>query len=115
MVFALTISGIAAPPSKTTHFSSPLARKEAFESLKPGDKVALVCTQCQSVNVQTVQDKADAMKLCKEGDSITCPSCKKTLKIVRQGVPGKNATPSTKVVYVNEKGEECMFIAKLNE
>lgn len=115
MVFAMAISGIAAPPSKTTRFSSPLASKEAFESLKSGDKVALVCTQCQTVSVQTISDKADAMKLCKEGESVTCPSCKKTMKIVRRGVPGKNSTPSTKVVYVNEKGEECMFVAKLNE
>ena len=117
--FLILITGaalFAGPPGKSINSShSALQTPEAFQALKPGDKVAIVCNECQSVTIKTIEQKSDAMKLCKEGDSVTCPSCKKTLKVVRRGPPGHSGTETTKVVYVNEKGEECMFITKVTD
>ena len=39
-------------------------------------------------------------------------SCKTTVKLVTRGAP-KNQTTSREVKFVNEKGEECFFIAKV--
>ncbi len=42
------------------------------------------------------------------------PACKKKVKVVMKGPP-KNSSIERQVTYVNEKGEECMFIAKVSE
>lgn len=117
--FFILASGVAlfaAPPSKSNNYTrSAIQTTEAFQDIKPGEKVAIVCKECQSLTVTTIAQKADAMKLCKEGDSVTCPSCKKTVRIVRRGPPGRSGTVTSKIVYVNEKGEECMFVTKVSD
>ena len=80
--------------------------------MKAGDKIAYVCNMCQTVSEVTVDSPAQAMELCKEGATLTCPMCKKKLKITTKG-PAKNRTIQSEVVYVNDKGEECMFLAKV--
>ena len=52
------------------------------------------------------------MEYCKEDTTVMCPSCKTTVKLVTRGAP-KNQTTSREVKFVNEKGEECFFIAKV--
>ncbi len=85
-------------------------REAQFKQLKAGDKVAYVCNQCKTVSEIPIESAAHAMGLCKEGATITCPSCKKTTKVVRK--EKRNDPPAhTEVVYVNEKGEECGFFA----
>jgi hypothetical protein len=88
-------------------------RNEAqFKQLKAGDKVAYVCNQCKAVSEISIDSPAHAMGLCKEGATVTCPLCKKTSKVVRKE---KRNDPSSysQIIYVNEKGEECAFIAKV--
>lgn len=89
-------------------------REAQFKALKAGEKVAFVCNVCKSVSEIPVASHEHAMELCKEGSTVTCPSCKKTTKVVRKE---KRNDPSshTEVIYVNEKGEECAFIAKVTE
>src|SRR5688572_4601159 len=88
-------------------------RTEAqFKALKPGDKIVYVCNQCQSVSEVTVDSTMDPMAHCKEGGSVSCSMCKKKVTIVTKGPP-KNPSIERQVSYVNEKGEECMFIAKV--
>ncbi len=92
----------------------PLHKDSDFKQLKPGEKVAYVCNQCKTVSEIAIESTAQAMALCKEGDTVSCPSCKMTTKVVTKG---KHNDPSTtsQVIYVNEKGEECAFMAKASE
>jgi len=89
-----------------------LNKKSQFEALKPGDKIVYVCNQCQTVTEKTIASQAEAMDHCKEGATLTCPSCKMKVKVVMKGPP-KNPMPTREVSYVNEKGEQCFFVAKL--
>ncbi len=104
----------AGPPPVPVNVHKAMSA-EQMEQLKAGDKIAYVCKECNSVSVQTIEKSVQAMALCKEGAVVTCPSCKKVFKVVRSGPPGKGSTPFTQVRYVNPKGEECMFIAKLDK
>lgn len=90
-------------------------RKEAqFKQLKTGDKVAYICNVCKTVTEIPITSHEHAMGLCKEGSTVTCPSCKKTSKVVRK--EKRNDPPThSEVIYVNEKGEECPFFAKVAE
>ena len=54
------------------------------------------------------------MELCREGAKVACPSCKMETKIVMKRQRNDPPTHS-EVTYVNEKGEECMFIAKASD
>ena len=85
---------------------------EEFAKLKAGDKVLYVCNQCQTVTEKTIASPAEAMEHCKEGATVTCPSCKEKVKVVTKGPP-KNPMTTREVTYVNEKGEACFFIVKL--
>ena len=54
------------------------------------------------------------MEHCKEGATVTCPSCKTKVRVVTKGPP-KNPKLVREVTYVNEKGERCFFIVKAAE
>ena len=88
-----------------------LTRKAQFDSLKAGEKVAYICTVCKTVSEVSVKSPEHAMELCKIGDTVTCPSCKKTTKVVMKG-QRNDPSAHPEVVYVNDQGEECAFIAK---
>jgi hypothetical protein len=106
----------AAPPSKQTApaAAKTLRVKADFEQIQTGEKIALVCKECDSVSVQTVANKDDVMKHCAEGQTITCPSCKTIGKVVKHGPSGKQGR-HLETVIVNQDGKECMFVAKLPE
>lgn len=108
-----TIAGIAAPASKTVYTASARRTEADFKEIKAGDKIALVCKECESVTVQTVESSEAAMALCKQGESVTCPACKKTYKVFKRGPRSQNAMAETEVHYQNDKGEDCMFVVKL--
>ena len=99
----------ASPPNWET-----LRKESQFKELKPGDKIVYVCNQGQTVTEKTIGNTAEAMEYCKADTTVMCPSCKTTVKLVTQGAP-KNQTTSRKVKFVNDKGEECFFIAKVVE
>lgn len=89
-----------------------LRKPVEFKQLKAGDKIAYVCNQCKTVSEVAVESPAQAMEHCKEGAEVTCPMCKEKVKVVTKGPP-KNPSIERQVTYVNEKGEECMFVAKV--
>jgi len=90
-------------------------RKEAqFKQLKSGDKIVYVCNQCQTVTEKVIGSTTEAMDHCKEGATVVCPSCKTKVRVVMKGPP-KNPMPTREVIYTNDKGEECLFIAKVAE
>lgn len=89
-----------------------LRHRHQFEKLKTGDKIAYVCNECKTISETTVESHDHAMELCKEGANVTCPSCKTKTKVIvkRQ----RNDPPvREEIVYVNGKGEECAFFAKV--
>ncbi len=85
-----------------------------FKELNAGDKIAYVCNQCKTVSEMTLDSPEKAMELCKEGAKVACPACKMETKVVYKRSRA-DAPTHTEVTYVNDKGEECMFIAKATE
>jgi len=90
-----------------------LRQAEQFAQLKPGDKIAYACNECKTVTVTTVQTAGQAMEHCKEGATIACPSCQTKVRVVLKGGASKNPSVQREVSYTNEKGEDCLFIAKV--
>ena len=114
---AASLLGLALGATSTT-FAGPgpqqwqtLRGPQEFKQLKAGENVAFVCQQCKTVSEMAVTSEQQAMNPCKEGESVTCPSCTKKTKIVMKRQRNDPATRS-EVSYVNEKGEECAFMAK---
>ena len=115
-VAVLTLSSAAfALPAWKGGPSEPAMTKGDFETLKSGDKVALVCKASNSVTVIDIKDQKEAMELCKSGKMLHCPLCKMDYKVTLGSPNGKGAGNQTTVVAVNEKGEPCMFFAKLSK
>lgn len=116
-IVALAMMGsvFAQPPGKGGPRKS-LASQSDFEALKPGDQLVLVCKTSDSIQIIEVKDEKQALQLCKDGEMVHCPECKKSYKVKQGGHPaGKGgAGISREVVIVNEKGEPCMFYAKLS-
>ena len=114
IVLAALIAGTAsvAIAGPGPQYWQTLNKKVQFEELKPGDKIAYVCNQCKTVTEKTIESTAEAMDFCKDGAMVMCPACKAQVKVVLK--KQRNDAPShTEVTYVNEKGEECFFIAKV--
>ena len=112
LLLGFGLVGIGAPASKQPHPATTLRTTGEFAQLQPGDRIAYVCKQCDSVHLQAIENKEQAMALCKEGETVSCPSCRKKYKTTFRGPRSKAGRPG-EVSYVNEKGEECMFVAKL--
>lgn len=89
-----------------------LGNETEFKQLKPGDNIVYVCNICKTVSEVPVASQDQAMNLCKVGSMVTCPSCKMKVKVVPKRQRNDPAT-HTEVVYVNEKGDECGFYAKV--
>ena len=105
----------ASPPGKGplvtgTYFEE--SNPKAIQGMKKGSRYALVCTDCKSVSVKEGGSEKDAQALCHHGGSIHCDSCKKKFIVKHVGPPGRGGDQG-KMVIVNEKGKQCMFIAPL--
>jgi hypothetical protein len=112
-LFALSSAAFALPAWKGGP-ATPAMTKGDFGTLKSGDKIALVCKASNSVMVIDIKDQKQAMELCKSGKMLHCPLCKMDYKVTLSP-NGKGAGNQTAVVAVNEKGEPCMFFAKLGK
>lgn len=111
----LILAGLALGAAATA-FAGPgpeywqrIRNAEQFSKLKAGDKVLYVCNQCQTVTEKTMAGPAEAMTLCKEGATVTCPACRQQVKVTYTG--GKGPSVHREIVYTNEKGEPCFFVA----
>lgn len=91
-----------------------LRKPEQFKQLKTGDKVAFVCNECKTVSEVAIKSPEHAMDICKEGTNVMCPSCQMKTKVTMKSQRNDQAT-QTSVVYVNEKGEECLFVTKISD
>lgn len=113
-VLALSSAAFALPPWKGGS-ATPAMTKGDFETLKSGDQIALVCKASNSVTVIDIKDQQEALELCKTGKMLHCPLCKMDYKVTLGSPNGKGLGNQTTVVAVNEKGEPCMFFAKLSK
>ncbi len=110
LALGAAVPAFAGPPSK--QFYDTLRREAQFSQLKPGERIVYVCKQCEAVTETTVESAAQAMEHCKAGATATCPACHAKTRVVLKGMP-KSPDPQRVIVYTNDKGEACMFIAKV--
>ncbi len=114
LIVALTLGAAAtAWAGPGPEYWQTLRQAEQFAQLKSGDKIAYACNECKTVTVVTVQSAGQAMEHCKEGATIVCPSCKTKVRVVLKGGGTKNPSVQREVIYTNQKGEECLFVAKV--
>ena len=108
-VLALTSAAFALPPGKS---GPELTTKAQFAELKAGDKVTLTCKMCDTHTVIDIKDSKAAMKLCEEGSTVHCPTCKKDFKVTTMNPTGKTGGPATTVTIVDGSGKPCMVYSK---
>jgi len=108
-ILALTSAAFAEPQGKG---GSELTTKTQFAELKSGDKVILTCTMCKTHAVIDIKDSKAAMELCKEGNIVHCPTCKKNFKVTWGHPAGKTGGPNTMMTIVDETGKPCMVYSK---
>ena len=60
------------------------------EALRPGDSIAMVCTKCKSVAIQTVTIEKGHIKHVMPGEKHLCPGCNSYIKVVGVGKESKN-------------------------
>jgi hypothetical protein len=117
--FVLGLASTASAQRGGTPFANKTykqaATQEGRQGLKKADQYMVVCMACKSVTVKEVADEKEVAALCHDGGTIHCDSCKKKVTIKRVGPPGKESVAGSKVTYVNEKGEECMFIVPVKD
>lgn len=108
------LASFAYAGSGSPQYGDHLTSQAQFKQLHTGDKIAYVCSECKTTSEITIKSPEHAMELCKEGAAVMCPSCKKSSKVVVKGE--RNDAPThTEITYVNDKGEECAFVAKVAE
>ena len=112
----LATSVSAQPPGKGViepRIYKHASTQQQIESLKKGDRYAVVCMNCKTVTVKKVANPEEVKALCHNGGTVHCDGCKKKATVKSMGPPGKGSM-SSEVVYVNPKGEQCMFIVPMN-
>lgn len=112
--FGLVTSVSAAPLGKGTGVFKAATTQEEIQNLKKGNRYAMVCMDCKSINVKEIADEKEAAALCHNGGSVHCDSCRQKFTIRHVGPPGKGLE-TTKVTIVNAEGKECMFIVPMTE
>lgn len=75
------------------------------EDLKPGDMMAMVCTKCKTVAIETVTTEKGHIKMMTVGSKHMCPGCDSVVTVV--GV-GKGAKTEVKHVCV-KCGDDTIF------
>ena len=104
----------AAPRAQSWQVQRNLSSVEDFQQLKPGDTLAQVCKMCDSVTMVKIKSSEQAMAYSEEGAVIECPSCARKAIVQLRNRSPRPENPRTEVRYVDEQGDECMFMAKMD-
>jgi RNase P subunit RPR2 len=88
-----------------------LHTRRQFDHLRAGDKVVLLCRQCDSRREIAITSQADANERFKEGATFTCPGCKDIMRVVSDKASASDQD-DPEIRFVNEKGKECLRIAR---
>jgi hypothetical protein len=111
---ALFLPGAQAQSAfKTGNPLERITKKEHVDQLGAGSQLVLVCRGSDTATIIDIKDKKQAMELCREGRMIECPDCHKKFKVIWTNPPGKGSGPKAVMEIVNEKGEPCMFLARI--
>jgi hypothetical protein len=95
--------------SPVTH----IHKKAHVDQIQPGSQLVLVCKSSDTVTLIDIKDRKQAIKLCTEGTMIHCRDCRKKFKVVWRNPTKKGAGAEKIMQIVNEKGEPCMFLARI--
>lgn len=87
-----------------------LHSQEQFAQLAAGDQILYLCRKCDSRREVTLASATDVAERFKAGTEIICPGCKDKMHVVID--PATDAAHPAQVRFVNEKGHECMYVAK---
>lgn len=113
-VFAVIISSAHALPSwKGGQPLEVIRTKGDVDRLGAKSQLVLVCKASNSITLINPKDEKRAKEMCAAGTMIECKSCKRHYKVVWTNPTGKTGGPELKMDIVNDKGESCMFLAKL--
>ena len=83
------------------HINTPAQAEE----LKPGDRIAMVCSKCKSVMVHNVATEKGHIKIMTIGEKHLCPGCGSTITVAGAG-KGKH----DEVKHVCDKcGDDSVF------
>lgn len=104
-------AGVVSVVRERAKYGEILHTRVQFEQLKPGDRIVYVCRQCDAKRTVALTSVAEAMEYCREGSRLSCPGCKDEMRVVLKETSGTSG-PTVEVHYVNEKGHECLTIAK---
>lgn len=108
-----TLASFAAAGPGPQHWKT-MGDESDFSKMKPESHAVYVCTMCKSISDMSGKSKEQAMEMCKDGASMTCPACKKTSKVVVKRA--RNDAPThTEVTYVDANGKECGFMAMASD
>lgn len=118
-ILAITAAGLVTTASGFPHGKGlgtfkKATTQEEIQKITNGDRYALVCKECESVTIKEAADEQEIEKLCHDGGTVHCDSCKKKFTTKRVGPPGKEFV-TAKVTIVNAEGKECMFIVPLKD
>ena len=104
-------AGVASVAWERSKYGEILHARSQFEQLKPGDRIVYVCRECDAKRTVALASVAEAMEYCREGAKLSCPGCKDEMRVLLKETSGASG-PTVEVHYVNEKGHECLTIAK---
>lgn len=104
-------AGVASVVWERSKYGEILHARAQFEQLKAGDRIVYVCRECDAKRTVALTSVAEAMEYCREGARLSCPGCKDEMRVVLKETSGASG-PTVEVHYVNEKGHECLTIAK---
>lgn len=104
-------AGVASVAWERTKYGEILHTRAQFEQLKPGDRIVYVCRECDAKRTVALTGVAEAMEYCRVGAKLSCPGCKDEMRVLLKETSGASG-PTVEVRYVNEKGHECLTIAR---
>jgi hypothetical protein len=88
-------------------------KKHHVETIQPGSQLVLVCKGSDTVTLIDIKDRKQAIKLCTDGTMIHCRDCHRKYKVNWKNPTGKSGGPDKIMEIVNDKGEPCMFLARI--
>lgn len=104
-------AGVTSVVWERSKYGEILNTRAQFEQLKPGDRIVYVCRDCAARRRVALTSVAEAMEYYREGAKLSCPGCKDEMRVVLKET-SRTSGPTVEVHYVNEKGHECLTIAK---
>jgi hypothetical protein len=106
-------TAMAQPWAKTGIPIQRIHNKAQVDQIDKGAQLVLVCKGSDTVTLINIKDRKEALELCADGRMVHCRDCRKKFHVVWRNPLGKGPGPKSTMEIVNEKGEPCMFLARI--